>query len=192
MHNSSLIKFDKFLSPCLGFVVEQCCVFHGCIVSGCCESARSLISICSRATLAYISPCGSGGRWSNWGPHQIGLKKRVHWSRTDLGRDRQRYWEGESDRRGVQRERRGRDREIVGPWNMSLQPSTWFLCSASEPLIRNSASVLVKVTSVQLWFFIIVNISTSNEGSPTQGHTMTMVYIRPWSSKCPGGEIPLT
>lgn len=114
MHNSSLIKFDKFLSSCLGFVVEQCCVFHGCIVSGCCESARSLISICSRATLAYISPCSSGGRWSDWGPHQIGLKKRVRWSRTDLGRDRQR--KGTEREKVIEevREKRGSDRETVG------------------------------------------------------------------------------
>lgn len=43
---------------------------------------------------------GVGG--GNWGPHQIGLKKRVRWSRTDLGRDRQRERGGE--RRGARRD----------------------------------------------------------------------------------------
>lgn len=78
----------------------------------------------------------------NWGPHQIGLKKRVHWSRRDL-KERQAVMENK--KRGVQRDGAGEDGEAVGPWNMSIRPRTWCRCSVSQPVIRWYLSLLLTV-----------------------------------------------
>lgn len=125
------------------------------------EREESNFHFCSLGHISiHFFPCGSERereRGDNWGPHQIGLKKRVRRSRTDLGR-------GRRGRGGVQR----KDRETVGPWNTSLRPGTGFLCSTSEPVIRWYLSVLVKSALILLY---------SSHQNPQKAHRLTRVRL---------------